>query len=251
MPGLKDPQNDTVEVRALGPAPAAASKRRIWVHPEVTSHSLAVLTVDRLYLAPLGSDPRPETIAAITAGGDMDDLLGPLATSIDLIGVQRVKLDLLSNSLVIDHVGRYSTSRAAVSFATSEAADACFTKTWRRLGEGMRLNDYQRDKVALARAPLMLLVMSLLITAALALVISVFEDFGSARTAAEDGAVAVGPLGERVDSIPKTPLEGLIGWMDWRVICAIGGTIAAASQVWLYRRLTTPPVSLELARTDG
>jgi hypothetical protein len=250
MPGVKNLQNDTVEVRALGPVSAPASKRRIWLHPEVSSHSLAVLTTDRLYLAPLGGDPRPETIAAITAGRDMEDLLGPLTTSIDLIGVKRVKLDLLTNSLVVDHVGRYSTSRATVTFATAEAADACFTKTWRRLGEGMKLNDYQRDKAALARAPLTLLVLSLVLTAALALVISVFEDFGSAREAAESGAVATGPLGERVDAIPKTPLEELIGWMDWRVICAIGGSIAAASQVWLYRRLTTPPVSLELVRTD-
>lgn len=251
MPALKSPQNDTVEVRALGTPPPAPSKRKIWAHPEVTSHSLVVLTPDRLYLAPLGSDPRPETVAAITSGGDVEDLLGPLTTSIDLIGVQRVKLDLLSNSLLIDCVGRYSTSRATVTFATAEAADACFTKTWRRLGEEMKLNNYQRDKATLARAPLMLLIVSLLITAALALVISVFEDFGSARQAAEGGAVAVGPLGEQVDSIPETPLEGLIGWMDWRVICAIGGTVAAASQVWLYRRLTTPPVSLELVRADG
>jgi hypothetical protein len=200
-------------------------------------------------LAPLGSDPRAETVAAITAGADVEALLGPLATSIDLAGIQRVKLDLLSNSLFIDYMGRYSTSRAVVTFATSESADACFTKAWRRLGDGMVLNDSQRDKAALARAPLMLLVMSLLITAALAIVISVFEDFGAARAAADAGAVAVGPLGEKVDAIPKTPLEGLIGWMDWRVICAIGGTVAAASQVWLYRRLTTPPVSLELVRT--
>jgi hypothetical protein len=251
MPALKSPQNDTVEVRALGTPPPGSSKRRIWAYPEVISHSLVVLTPDRLYLAPLGSDPRPETIAAITAGGDMDDLLGPLATSIDLIGVQRVKLDLLSNSLLIDCVGRYSTSRATVTFATAEAADACFTKTWRRLGEGMKLSDYQRDKATLARAPLMLLIVTLAITAALALLISVFEDFGAARQAAEGGAVAVGPLGEQVDSIPETPLEGLIGWMDWRVICALGGSVAAASQVWLYRRLTTPPVSLELVRADG
>ena len=251
MPALKSPENDTVEVRALGASLPAASKRRIWSHPEAASHSLVVLTPDRLYLAPLGSDPRPETVNAITAGGDVDRLLGPLATSIDLVGMQRVRLDLLSNSLHIDSVGRYNTSSATVTFATPEAADACFTKTWRRLGDGMKLNDYQRDKTALARAPLTLLVMSLLITAALAIVISVFEDFGAAREAAEGGAVAVGPLGERVDAIPKTPLEGLIGWMDWRVICAIGGTVAAASQVWLYRRLTTPPVALELVRADA
>ena len=78
MPALKTQQNDTVEVRALGTPLPAPSKRRIWAQPEVASHSLVVLTSDRLYLAPLGSDPRPETVAAITAGGDVEVLLGPL-----------------------------------------------------------------------------------------------------------------------------------------------------------------------------
>jgi len=188
-------------------------------------------------------------VAAITAGGDVDELLGPLATSIDLTGVSRVKLDLLTNSLNVDYIGReYSTGRATLSFSSTEAADACFTKLWRRMGSGMKLNDYERDKVQLARAPLMLLFATLIVTAALALIISVFEDFGVAREAAGSGQAAVGPLGERVDSIPKTPLESLIGWMNWKVVCAIGGVIAAASQVWLYRRLTNPPGSLELIR---
>jgi hypothetical protein len=39
--------------------------------------------------------------------------------------------------------------------------------------------------------------------------------------------------------------------MNWKVVCALGGAVAAASQVWLYRRLTTPPASLELVRSDG
>ena len=252
MPALKSPMNDTVEVHALGATPAVPSKRRLWSEPELTSHSLLVLTPERVYLAPLGSDPRPETLEAITAGGDVEDYLGALATTIDLTGVCRVKLDLLSNSLNVDYIGReYSTGRATITFTTPEAADACFTKMWRRIGNGMKLNDAERDKAQLARAPLMLLFFSLVITAVLALLISVFEDFGNARVAAQAGQVAVGPLGERVDTIPKTPLEGLIGWMNWKVICAIGGAVAAASQVWLYRRLTTPPACLELVRSDG
>lgn len=252
MPGLKSSPNDTVVVRALDAPPAAApTKRRVWTQPELTSHALLVLTPERIALAAIGSEPRPEALAAITAGeGDVDDLLGPLATTIELAGVQRVKLDLVANTLVIDYTGRaYNTSRVTVTFATPEAADACFTKTWRRLGEGMRLNNYQRDKAELARAPIVLLIASLLVTGALALVISVFEDFGAARRATEAGIVAQGPLGERVDAIPQTPLEGLIGWMDWRVVCAIGGAVAAGSQVWLHRRLTTPPVELELVRS--
>ena len=252
MPGLKRKLNDTtIEVRALGPAPTAAVKRRLWSQPDVTSHSLVVLTSDRIYLAPIGSDPKPERLESIKAGGDVDAILGSLATTIDLVGVRRVKLDLETNSLIVEYVGRgLGTSGATIVFATHEAADACFTKMWRRLGDGMKLNDYQRDKWALARAPLMVLAASLLATAALAIVLSVFEDFASARAASQAGVTADGPLGGPVD-IPKTPLEGLIGWMNWKVICGIGGTIAAASQVWLYRRLTTPPASLELVRGGG
>src|SRR6476660_3489326 len=103
MPALKSSLNDTVEVRALGASPPVASKRRLWSHPELVSHSLLVLTHDRLYLASLGSDPRPETLASITEGADIDDLLGPLATTIELTGICRVNLDLLSNSLSVDY----------------------------------------------------------------------------------------------------------------------------------------------------
>jgi hypothetical protein len=255
MPALKPSlKDDTIEVRPLGaavtPAPVGV-KRRLWTQTEVTSHSLVVLTPDRLYLAPLGGEPRPETVESIQSGGDVEASLGPLTTTIDLVGVRRVNLDLLTNSLVVEYVGRgLGTSRVTLTFATHESADACFTKLWRRLGEGMKLNDYQRDKWELARAPLMVLVASLLATAALAIVLSVFEDFASARAAAQAGVTANGPLGSPAE-IPKTPLEGLIGWMNWKWVCGIGGTIAAASQVWLYRRLTTPPASLELVRGDG
>ena len=232
MPGLKRSLNDaTIEVRSLGAAPAAAIKRRMWSYPEITSHSVMVLTPDRLYLAPLGSDPKPEKLEAIADGGDVEALLGSLATTIDLVGVNRVNLDLESNSLVVEYMGRgLGNSRAVLTFATPEAADACFTRTWRRLGNGMKLNDAQRDKVVLARAPLMLLFVTLFATAALAIVLSVFEDFASARAAREAGVAADGPLGQTLE-IPKTPLEGLIGWMNWKVVCGIGGTIAAASQV--------------------
>jgi hypothetical protein len=248
MPGLKTAQkDDTVEVRALG-ASAPAAKRRVWSQPELTSHSLVVLTFDRVYLAPLAGDPKPETLAAVQAGADLDKLLGPLATTIDLVAVRRLKLDLLTNSLIVEYLGRgHEVGRATITFATPEAADACFTKMWRRLGDGMQLGDHQRDAWQLARGPLTLLIAALVATAALALVLSVFEDFESARVATKAGMTAEGPLGQPVD-IPKTPLEALIGWMNWKVVCAVGGIIAAASQVWLYRRLTTPPVSLELVR---
>jgi hypothetical protein len=250
MPRLNRSLSDTVEVRALGPAPATTVKRRMWTNPELTSHSLLVLTPDLVYLAPLGSDPRPEALAAVAAGGDVDAILGPLATTVDLAGVRRVKLDLLTNSLAVEYVGRgLGTSRATVTFATPEAADACFTKLWRRLGTGLKLRDFQRSKWELARLPLMVMAGALLVTAVLVLLLNVFEDFALARAATRTGAQAVGPLGEPV-AIPKTPLESLIGWMSWQAVCAVGGTIAAVSQVWLYRRLTTPPASLELVRGD-
>ncbi len=249
MPGLKSSLNDTtIEVRALGAALPSVTKRRTWVHPELVSHSLVVLTLERLYLAPLVGDPKPETLAAVNAGGDLDSILGSLATTIDLVSVRRLKLDLLTNSLIIEYLGRgHETSRATITFATPEAADACFTKLWRRIGDGLQLTDYQRDSWQLARGPLMLLLAALVATAALAVVLSVFEDFESARAANKAGVTAVGPLGDPVE-IPKTPLEALIGWMNWKVVCAVGGVVAAASQVWLYRRLTTPPVCLELNR---
>ena len=250
MPALKSPLNDTVEVRALDapPPPPQPPKRRLWSQPELTSHSLAVLTPERLYLAPLGCDPRPETLEAITAGEDVEELLGPLATIIELAGVCRVKLDLLTNSLNVDYLGReHSTGRVTLSFATSEAADTCFTRLWRRIGNGLKLSEYQTDKVQLARAPLAVLFVTLLVTAMLTLLISVAEDTGAARQAAQTSAALAG---ERVQVMPKSPLEGLVGWMNWKVVCALGGAVAAASQVWLYRRLTTPPASLELIRTD-
>ena len=45
-----------------------------------------------------------------------------------------------------------------------------------------------------------------------------------------------------------SPVERLLGWMDWRVVCGLGGAAAAGSQVWLYRRLTAPPAALEVVR---
>ena len=150
MPALKSgpERHDDRGSRARSHS-AAAIKRRMWSHPELTSHSLLVLTLDRIYLAPLAATRSPRQLAAIDAGGDLDALLGSLATTIDLVARPRLKLDLLTNSLIVEYLGRgHETSRATITFATPEAADACFTKMWRRLGDGMKLNDYQRDKVA-------------------------------------------------------------------------------------------------------
>jgi hypothetical protein len=229
-----------------------ATRRRTWAHPEVRSHSLVVLTFDRLYAAPLAGAPRPELLVAVEAGHDLDDLLGPLTVVIDLSAVRGVKLDLLSNSLLIEHgASGPGTSRLTVVFSSPEEADALYTKLWRRLGAGFQLAPYKRDPWAAARAPLALLVGALLVTAALALVLSVFEDMASARAAAQASAPGSGgsggPDGPR--ALPKSSLEVLFGWMNWRAVCAVGGIVAAVAQVWLYRRLTRPPVALELVRS--
>jgi hypothetical protein len=218
---------------------SGATRRRVWAHPEAKSHSLVVLALDRLLAAPLTGAPKPEVVAAAEDGGNLEELLGPLAVAVDLSTVSDVKLDLLTNSLIVEY-HQHGTGRLTLVFATAEAADACFSKLWRRLGDGHKLQPYKRDAWAAARAPLLLLGCALVFTAALSLTLSVFEDSATARAAAH--------LADGAKVLPKSTLEVLLGWMDWRVICALGGAAAAGAQVWLYRRLTRPPVALELKR---
>jgi len=225
-----------------GPFHAAVTgqaRRRVWARPDLQSHPLLVLTSDRLYLTPADAAPDPELVAAAEAGADPDELLGPEATVVELGSIRRVKLDLLANELTIHSASAAGPNSLTVVFASPEAADACFTKLWRQLGDGCRLLPYRRDWPALARGPVMLLGAVLAITAALALTLGVLDDYAAARSVASFGD---GP-------VPRSALEALIGWMDWRVVCGVGGAAAAAVQVWLYRRLTSPPLSLEVART--
>jgi hypothetical protein len=193
-----------------------------------------------LYLAPQSGDPKPETLAAIDSGADLDAVFGPLAVVIDLFSIRRLHLDLLENSLVIDYRGSgQGTSQQRISFASPEAADACFTKLWRRLGEEYNLAPYKRDTWALAQSPLLLLMGSLLVTALLVLLLNVFQDSD------------VMPDSAHVGTTPTAKVDasgGLHAWLDWRVVCAVGGIVAAVSQVWLFRRITAPPLSLELIR---
>lgn len=225
----REPMPPTQDRRLLPDSTAfGLSRRRVWAHPDLTSHSLLVLTFDRLYLAPLAG-ATPETRGAIESVADPDDVLGPLAVVIDLISVRRMKLDLLTNSLVLEYVGGgMGTSRQRVTFATPEAADACFTKVWRRVGDGLRLAPVRPAGWTLARAPLLVLLGTLIATGLLVLLMSIFEDAGPA------GRAGLSSSSERV--------------FDWQVVCGVGGIVAAASQVWLYRRLTTPPAALELVR---
>ena len=119
--------------------------------------------------------------------------------------------------------------------------------TFQRPADLPALTPYRLDKWSLARAPLAVLACALAATAVLVLLLSIFEDMASARAASRVATPGLGELGARTN-IPQSPLELLIGWLDWRVVCGVGGVAAALSQVWLYRRLTTPPSSLEVVR---
>jgi hypothetical protein len=199
---------------ALTPVPAA-DRPRVWAQPELASHARLVLTPDLLRLTPPGPDPAD--------------------AAIDLAAIRRARLDLLANTMTVEAAG---TAPVVVVFATPEAADACFTRLWRWLGDGFKLLPYRRDSWALARTPLLVQVAVLAVTAVLAVLAGVAEDFAAERAA---GAVSVGGLA-------PAPVEVLFGWLSWKVVCGLGGVAAAVSQVWLYRRLTQPPASLELVR---
>jgi hypothetical protein len=219
-----------------------ANRRRVWARPELASHALAVLTFERLHLAPPGG-PAPDA-AAVEAGGDLAEQLGPGAVAIDLADVRRLRLDLLANAITIDHAAGGRAGRLTVAFASPEAADACFTKVWHRLGGGFQLQPYRRDPWSAARSPLALLFGALLAAAVLATTLSVYEDTASVRAAARREA----PDPAAVP--PDSPLEEVLNRLDWRWACAAGGAGAALAQVWLYRRVTRPPVALELTRLE-
>ena len=238
MPALKP--SPPLDAATLPP-----SRRRVWKHPELTSHSLLVLTFDEIRLAPLAGVPRPEVVAAAELGADLDDLLGPLATAVPLAAVRRARLDLLTNSLVLEYTTGRSTSRLVVAFATTDAADACFTKVWRRLGDRFQLQPFKRSPWSASRSPLVMLAAVLALTGAIAGTLGMIEEYVAARST---GAVSVTPAGELGTpvTIHKTSLERLPDLLNWRVVCGIGGAAAAGLQVWLYRRLTQPPLSLEL-----
>ncbi|MCS6867023.1 MAG: hypothetical protein RMJ56_06935 [Gemmataceae bacterium] len=225
-----------------------ATRRRLWSHPEVQSHSLVVLTFSQLYVTPCTGTPPPEFLTAVETG-ELHELLGPFAIRLELIALRRVKLDLLNNTLLLDYdKDGLTTSRLTIVFANPQAADACFTKIWRRLGDGHRLLPYKKDLWSRIKAPLSLLVSALVITAVLTLLLSVLEDTAAARAAG-----ALQPPGEnqhlhRGLGIVATPWEWFLAHLNWPMVCAWGGIVAAIAQVWLYRRLTSPPTALELVR---
>jgi len=215
--------------------------RRVWPHPELQSHSLLVLTLDQIYLSPLTGPPRPEVVAAADFGDDLNELLGSVVTIIELASIRRLKLDLLLNSITIEYIKSGSAQRVSLAFSNTESADMCFSRIWRRLGDSSRLENV-RSWRKLARAPFFLMTVVLLFTALLSLAIHVMEDLAAGHSAA-----SVNMPGDTV-IVPRSPLHNWIGAMDWRVVCVLGGAAAAATQVWFYRRITQPPLALEVVR---
>ena len=204
------------------------TRRHVWPAPEVTSHSLFVLTAGRVFLAPGTAPPRPEALAALEAGGDPAAHVGPLGTAIDLAAVRRVVLALESNTLRIKYAtpGR-GVGRVAVRFAAAETADTVFGKLWRRLGDGVALAPPTPDPWSVVRVPVAVMAGVLVVTLTLALVLSAAPDVAH-------------PAAARLADVPW--------WAGWRAVCGAGGAALAVVQVWLYRRLTRPPSRLVLER---
>jgi hypothetical protein len=207
------------------------AKRRLWQAPEVTTHAAIVLTPARLYLVPGSTPPPAESMRAVESGADPSDAFGSLVTVVNLSTVKSVIHDLLTNTVHLEiSAGTGTTglwtSRATVGFSSAEAADALFTKLWRRLGDEFKLRPDRLPPQQAVQAPLAVLTAILFATA--------FLVWGS-NAAADMGPAAVWWL---------QPLVRL----DWRICAVAGGIAAAIVQLWLYRRLTQPPVRLELLK---
>jgi hypothetical protein len=206
------------------------SRRRVWTAPEVTSHAAVVLTLPRLYLLPAPgpacSPLRPDLAAAVETALDVEGVLGPRTTAIELASVRRVTLDLPANTVRVEYApARGGTLKTPVVFATAELADAAFGKLWRRLGPEFALRPPREDPWAVARAPVAFMAALLAGTGLAGVTLNALDDF-----ALSDQWLAARLL------------------PNWRVVCGLGGAAVAAAQVWLYRRLTAPPERLELVR---
>jgi hypothetical protein len=199
------------------------AQRRVWQAPDVTTHSLVVLTLPRLYLTPMTGTPKTDVISQVQTVRAVDAFLGPLATAIDLHTVRRVKLDLADNTIALDHHTAHAPhAKTVIGFASAEIADAFFAKLWRRLGDGYQLKTIAPEWWTLARVPVAFTAAVILFTAVLAMALNAVSDAGADR----HGLARVLP--------------------NWRAVCVIGGGIVAFAQVWLYRLSTRPPERLEL-----
>jgi len=213
------------------------TRRRIWLAPAIQSHSMVVLTLTKISLAPAAITVSPQVAQRIQNGADIESTLGDLITTIDISTIHRVKFDLVTNSLTIEyhlqasrqtrggHTGNLGQAcRVVLAFAEHDPADEVYTKLWRRLGERFELKKLSRDPWELARFPVAVMGGILVLT-------TVFGILGNAATDAEQ----------------TTSFWRHFASYDWRMVCGFGGASLAVLQVWLYRRLTQPPKELELA----
>jgi hypothetical protein len=218
--------------------------RNVWHQPDLRSHSLLVLTYSRLHLLPAGSAVTPAMLAAARGKGDPEMTLGLTATAIELAAVRRVVVDLATDALHLETVGSHGlkTTRTTLTFGSAEAADAVFTALWKRAGDGFDLTPYKLEGWAAAQGPMLAMVGVVLAMLVLGLGLSGLEDVAAARAAVPDqdrSALAVGVLDPLVDTATR---------LNWRWVCGFGGVVLAVLQVWLYRRLVSPPARLELVR---
>jgi hypothetical protein len=225
MPTLKKPSIIDTSLPGL-------TRRRIWQMPAVRSHSLITLTLAKLYLAPLADTVKPETVQAIENGADLEATFGPLGTVVDLDKVQRVKLDLIQNTLVLEYARSVPSgsgasgmplARVVMEFVSAETADEVYSKVWRRLSDQLEQRENKNNGWELARVPVAFTAGILLATLSLSLVANAVADTQAASGLLKPFASA-----------------------DWRIVCGIGGVAMAAIQIWLYRRMNRPPTLLEL-----
>ena len=212
------------------------TRRRVWSAPAVLSHSLLALTFQKLHLAPAGANVRPDVIAAIQTGADLEQTFGPFGTVVELAKVSRVLFDLLANALTLEYShaegsgairlqGRAPKARVVIEFADHGTADEVYTKIWRRLGDRVELKPYRRDYRSLGRIPFAIMAGVLFATTSLVAAIQVAAD--------------AGPY--------ANPVLAALNEFDWRWVCGVGGAALAVLQIRVYRAFTQPPTLLELA----
>ncbi len=199
------------------------AQRRVWKAPEVTSHSLVVLTLPRLYLTPMTGSPKTEVISQLETVRAVDAFLGPLATVIDMHTIRRVRLELAEHTITIDHpMANSPNGRTIITFADGKVADSFFAKMWRRLGDGYQLKTFAPEWWTLARLPVVFMAAAIVFTAITSMALNALSDAGAEHH----------------------PVAGVLP--NWRIVCAVGGGAVAAAQLWLYRMASRPPERLEL-----
>jgi hypothetical protein len=205
------------------------TRRQVWSRPEVISHALVLLTANGLHLVSASQSFAPELIKELDGGADPEKRLSGDPLVIPLSSIMAVTLDLPLNALQIDY-GPAPTNANSISvgLANAELADLLFEVLWWRLGPTVELQPFSEPWQSLVRTPLMVMGVVLTVTLTFALVMNAMEDGSS-------------------------PLRsiGAPSWLDWRLICGLGGGILALTQIWTYRRITRPTTRLRLVRISA